>query len=143
MADIQRADDHSRRFAIVVLIMMLIGGVALWVVCEEWIIEVRGLPVDAAKQSLSRVFSLCVGVMAVCVGSAGWHCWRVGGRVRYAMRYPPPNTSVIRDMAVLTGEAAVSRGKLLQMCGVILLLCTIGLAVMSWFVLTMIQDVLG
>ena len=143
MAEIQRADDHCRRFTIVVLIMVLIGGVAIWAVFEEWMIEVRSLPAEAARQSLSMVFWLCVGVMGVCVWIAGWYCWRVGGRVRHAMRFPPPNTSVIRDTIVLTGQAAVSRGRLLQVFGVILILCTIGLAVMSWFMLRMIQGAHG
>lgn len=67
MAEIQRADDRSRRFAIVVLIVVLIGGVALWMVFEEWMAEVRSLPVDAAKQSLSVVVSVCTGIMTLCV----------------------------------------------------------------------------
>lgn len=143
MAEIQRADDRSRRLAIVVLIVVLIGGVALWMVAEECMVKVRSLPVDVAKQSLSMVFSLCMGIMTVCVCLAGWHCWRVGERVRHAMRFPPPNTSVVRDTTVLTGQAAVSRGRLLQVFGVILILCALGLAVMSWSVLKMIHGVLG
>ncbi|OQW33392.1 MAG: hypothetical protein A4E19_02995 [Nitrospira sp. SG-bin1] len=142
MAEIQRADDRRRRLAIVVLIVVLIGGVALWMVAEEWKAEVRSLPVDAAKQSLSIVFSLCMGIMTVCVCLAGWHCWRTGGQVRHAMRFPP-HTSVVRDTTVLTGQAAVSRGRLLQVSGVILMLCALGLAVMSWSVLKMIHDVPG
>lgn len=143
MAEIQRADDRSRRFAIGVLIMVLIGGFALWMAFEEWMVEVRSLPVDSAKQSLSMVFSMCISIMTVCVCIAGWHCWRVGERVRHPMRFPPSNTSVVRDTTVLTGQAAVSRGRLLQVFGVILILCAIGLAVLSWLVLKMIHGVLG
>ncbi len=143
MAEIQRADDRRRRFVILVLIMVLVGGVVLWMVAEKWMAEVRSLPVDAARQSVSMVFSLCMGIMTVCVCLAGWHCWRIGERVRHAMRFPPPNTSVIRDTPVLTGQAAVYRGWLFQAFGVALILCAIGVVVMSWLVLKMVRGVSG
>lgn len=143
MAEIQRADDRSRKAAIVVLVLVLISGVALWMVFEQWMAEVRSLPVQAAKDSLSRVFALCMGIMVVCVCVVSWHCWQVGERVRHAMRFPPPDMSVLRDTTVLSGQAAVSRGRLLQAFSVILIFCAIGLAVMAWLVLKMLQSVLG
>ena len=108
MAEIQRADDQSRKLAIVAVVMVLIGGVVLWMVFEEWMAEVRGLPVEAARQSLSRVFVLCMGIMIVCVCVVSWHCWRVGERVRQTLRFPPPGATVVRDTVVLSGQAAAS-----------------------------------
>ena len=143
MAEIQRADDQSRRWAIVAVIMVLIGGVVLWMVSEEWMAEVRGLPVEAAKQSLSRVFLLCIGIMIICLGVVSWHCWHVGKRVRQTLRFPPPGATVMRDTVVLSGQAAATRGRLLQVFGVILILCAIASGVMSWLVFTMFDGVLG
>jgi hypothetical protein len=143
MAETQRADDRSQKVAIVVLIVILISGGSLWMVFEEWMAEVRSLPVEAARESLSRVFSLCMGIMVVFVCVVSWHCWRVGKRVRHAMRFPPSDMSVLRDTTVLSGQAAVSRGRLLQVFSVILIFCAIGFAVMSSLVLKMLQGVLS
>ncbi len=143
MAEIQRADDRRRKVAIIVLVVALISGVVLWVVFEEWMMAVRRLPVEAARASLSKVFSLCMASMVLCVCVVGWHCWRVGARVRRSLRFPPPDATVVRDTIVLSGQAAVSRGRLLQVFGVILILCAIGLAVMSWLMLKMLHGALG
>jgi hypothetical protein len=82
MAEIQRADARRRRLVILVLVVMLIGSAALWMVFEGWMVEVRSLPVEAARQSVSRVFVLYMSIMIICVGIVGWHCWQVGERVR-------------------------------------------------------------
>ncbi|MBX3303627.1 MAG: hypothetical protein KF693_15530 [Nitrospira sp.] len=47
MAKLQRAGDQSRKLAIVALIMVLIGGVVLGMVFEEWMAKVRGLPIGS------------------------------------------------------------------------------------------------
>lgn len=143
MAEIQRADDRSRRLAIVALIMVMSGGVVLWGVFEDWMTEVRSLPVETAKQSLSRVFLLCMGIMIVCVCIVGWHSWWVGRRVRQTLRFPPPGAMVVRDTVVLSGQAAATRGRLLQVFGVILILCAMVLEVVAWWVLNMLRGVLG
>lgn len=143
MAEIQRADEQSRKLAIVALIMVLIGGVVLWMVFDEWMAELRDSPIEEAKQSLSRAFLLCMGIMIVCVCIVGWHCWRVGERVRQTLRFPPPGATVVRGTVVLSGQAAVSRGRLLQVFGVILILGAIALGVMSWLVFVMVHGVLG
>ncbi len=91
MAEIQRADDQSRKFAIIAVIMVLIGGVVLWMVFEDWMAEVWSLPVEEAKQSVSRVFLLCMGIMIGCVCIVGWQCWWVGERIRRTLRFPPPD----------------------------------------------------
>lgn len=121
MAGIQRADVHSRRSVILALVVMLIGGVVLWMVFEEWMAEVRNLPVEAVTQSLSRVFVLCMGIMIVCVCIVSWHCWRVDERVRQTLRFPPLDAKVVRDTVVLSGQAAAARGRLLKVFGVILM----------------------
>ena len=142
MAEVQRADDRRRNLAIVVLVMAMTGGVVLWMVSEEWMAEVRSSPVEAARQSLSSVFLVCVGIMILCVSVVGWYCWFIGGRVRQALRFPPPGLKVVRDTVVLSGQAAAARGRLLQVFGVILILCSIALGVMAWWVLNMLRGVL-
>lgn len=143
MAETHRADHQSRKLAIVAVIMVLIGGLVLWMVFDEWMAEVRSLPIEAAKQSLSRVYVLCMGIMILCVCVVGWHCWWVGERVRQTMRFPPPDAKVVRDTVVLSGQAAAARGRMLKVFGVILMFCAMALGVMSWWVFTMFHGVFG
>lgn len=142
MAEIQRADARRRRLVILVLVVMLIGSAALWMVFEGWMVEVRGLPVEAARRSLSRVFVLCMGIMIICVGIVGWHCWQVGERVRQTLRFPPPDAKVVRDTVVFTGQIAAARGRLLKVLGLILMFCMLALGMMSWWVFTIFHGVL-
>jgi hypothetical protein len=143
VADIQRADERSRKLVIVALIVVTVGGVVLWGVFEDWMIAVRSLPVEEAKQSLSKVFLLCIGIMILGVCVIGWYCWLIGGRVRQTLRFPPPGMKVVRDTIVLSGQAAAARGRLLKVLGLILMFCAMALGVMSWWVLNMLRSVLG
>ena len=143
MAEIQRADDRSRKLVIVALIVVTVGGVVLWGVFEDWMTAVRSLPVEAARESLSRVFLLCIGIMILCLCVVGWYCWLIGGRVRQTLRFPPPGAKVVRGTVVVSGQAAAAQGWLLQVFGVILILCAIALGVMAWWVLNMLRGVLG
>lgn len=143
MAEIQRADEQSRRLAIGALIVVVIGGVAFGMVSEEWIAQVRSLPVEEAKQSLSRVFVLCMGMLILSVCLVAGHFWCVGERVRQTLRFPPAGATVVRDTVVLSGQAAATRGRLLKVFGVVLMFCAIALGVMSWLVLNMVHGIRG
>lgn len=65
MAEIHRVDDQSRKSAIVALILVLIGGVVLWMVFEEstisppggTIVRDRGVLSGQAAADLSSVGS--------------------------------------------------------------------------------------
>lgn len=134
MAEIQRADDHSRRRVIVVLIVTSLGGVVLLVQLESWLTAVREMPTEAAQESLTRVFSWCVGIGSLApyllVVAAGG-----GRRVLAWLRFPLPGARVLRDTVILSGQAAASRGMLLQAFGIILILCAASVAAVSWWVL--------
>jgi hypothetical protein len=78
-----------------------------------------------------------MGTMVVILG--GCHVWWWGRRVRRALRFPLPGTTVLRDTVVLEGQAAASRGTLLQIIGVTLILCAAGVAVVSWWVFRMLS----
>lgn len=138
MAAIQRADRRSRTFAILGLAAAGLAGAMLLVQFESWLTEVRGLPVEAAYESLTWGFSWCIGMGSVLLTAAGCYMWWWGTRVRRALRFPPPGATVIRDTIVLEGQAAASRGMLLQLLGATFLLCAVGLAVGSWWILRML-----
>jgi hypothetical protein len=141
MADIQRADSRSRKFAILALAGILFGGVVLSVQFESWMEDVRSMPVEVARESLTTVFSWSVGIGTVAIALAGSHCWWWGKRVRRALRFPPPGATVLRDTVILEREAAASRGRLLQFLGVTLIFCAITVVIGSWWILRMLGTV--
>lgn len=141
MAEIQRADRRSRTFAILALLIVLVGGIVFLAQFESWLIELRGMPDEAAKGALTVVFGWSVGIGTVAVALAGCHVWWWGKRVRCAMRFPPPDATLVRDMVVLKGQAAVSRGNLLQIVGSILIVCAAALAILSWWLLNLLRNV--
>ncbi len=143
MAEIQRADQQSRKLAILALVVLLLGGAVLSIQFESWLTEVRRMPVESARESLTTVFSWSVGIGTVAIALAGCHVWWWGRRVRRALRFPPPGATVLRDTIILSGQAAASRGMLLQFLGVTLILCAAAVAVVSWWVLRMLGSIHG
>ena len=143
MPEIQRADGHCRKLAILALMIVLLGGVLLSVQFEAWLTDVRRMPVEAARESLSMVFSWSVGMVSGGIALLGCYFWRWGARVRRALRFPPPGATVVRDTVVLEGQAAASRGTVLQIFGVMLILCAAGVAGGSWWILRMLGAVHG
>ena len=141
MAEIQRADDYGRKLVILALAVVLLGGAVLWVQLEVWLTEIRRMPVESARESLTTVSSWNVGIVTVAICLAGCHCWWWGKRVRQTLRFPPPGATVARDTIILSGQAAASRGMQLQFLGVTLILCAAAVAVVSWWVLRMLGSV--
>ena len=133
MAEIQRADDRSRKLASFALTGISPGGVMFLVQFESWLADVRSMPVEVARESLTTVFTWSVVIGTLAIGLAGCHFWWWGWRVRYALRLPPPGATVLRDTVVLEGQAAASRGTVLQIFGIALILCAAGIAVGSWW----------
>lgn len=141
MADIQRADGRSRKFAIFAFAGILFGGVVLSVQFESWMEDVRSMPVEAARESLTTVFSWSVGIGTVVIALAGCHFWWWGRHVRRALGFPPLGATVLCDTVILEGEAAASRGRLLQFLGVILIFCAVAVVIGSWWILRMLGAV--
>ncbi len=133
MAEIQRGDAHNRKVAILALVMVLLGGAVLLVQFESWLTAVRGMPNEAARESLTTVFRWSVGIGTVVIALAGCHFWWWGRRVRHTLRFPPPGATLLRDTVVLEGQAAASRGTVLEIFGITLILCAVGIALVSWW----------
>jgi hypothetical protein len=78
----------------------------------------------AASLQRARLIVVLLGILLVAplLAFAGY-LWSVGGRIIQASEFPPPGFRVIRDTAFITGERAVSRGRLLKVialgCGVV------------------------
>jgi uncharacterized membrane protein YidH (DUF202 family) len=143
MAEVQRADVRIRRLAILALAVALLGGAVLSVQFESWLTDVQHMPVEVARESLTRVFSWCVGIGTVAIALAGCHFWWWGRRIRRTQRFPPPGATVLRNTVVLGGHAAASRGTMLQILGVTLILCAAAAAIGSRWILKILGSVHG
>lgn len=141
MAKIHQANIRGRQLAILAALVVLMGGAVLVTVFKDWMAGVRGMSADAAQESLTTVFGWCVGIGTGAMFLTGCHYWWWGRRVLQAQRFPPPGAMVLRDTIVLEGRAATSRGAILRIVGIMLILCAVGIAVASWWVLRMLIGV--
>jgi len=87
---------------------------------------------DAAARRTVALLLLPAAVLLAPLLALAVYLWALGGRVVRAREFPPPGLRVIRDTPIVTGERAVSRGRLLKVlalgCGIALA----ALAVLLW-----------
>lgn len=133
MSEIQPADPASRRKLVVgaslFLLAMVSGqGVVQWF--TNWLAE--------DPERVREYFAYMVGAIAFVFSPLfgfGYYSWQTGVRVIRAKRFPPPGMKVIKDTVVVKGRKAVSRGRALQVCGVILWGTAIAFPLAFWRVL--------
>ena len=122
----RRADPTARRKVLLLLVVGTCIGALLIAAFERYRIPlsdwVRGDPGASAQRA--RLVLLCLGVLLIAplLVLAGY-LWSLGERIVRAREFPPPGMRVIRDTPVITGEKAISRGRLLKVlalgCGVV------------------------
>ncbi len=114
------------------LAAFLILGVGLSLRFEPWLASLRERPAGEARQALSSLFQWSTAMLCASVLAVGIQFWLAGVRVREAARFPYPGAKRVWDTPVLVGEPAVARGRLLQVIGVLLLVCGLGVVVLAW-----------
>ena len=108
------ADPAARRHALLFVVAGTVVGVALIAGIEhyrvwlrDWLLAEPG----ATALRIKVVFRLFAAlVWAPLLGFAAY-LWSLGVKVLRAKEFPPPGYRVIRDTPVITGAAAVSRGR--------------------------------
>jgi len=65
-------------------------------------------------------------------GVTGMFIFRRGRHVLREGRFPASGERVLRDTVVLTGQAALKRGRILTVLGAALFLSAVALAIASW-----------
>jgi hypothetical protein len=94
-------------------------------------------------QDLSTRLRLVVGALTILtsgpvLGLAGY-LWHLGQRIVRAERYPPPGLRLTRDTLVVTGPAAVRRGRLIQLFAAVLGLVALLLAFFLWRLVSILR----
>jgi hypothetical protein len=131
MTDIRRADPAVRRHALVVLVVGACAGVLLIMVfglrptiLRDWILAEPA----ASAQRVKVAFLLLAALVLAPLLAFAAYLWSFGTKVLRASEFPPPGLRVVRDTPVITGEQAISRGRLFR---VLALVCTIGSVVLG------------
>ena len=132
MAEIRKADPTARRQVALLLIVGTCIGALLIVAFEryrvplsDWLLAAPG----ALAQRLKLVFLALGALVVLPLLAFAAYVWSLGGRAIRAREFPPPGLKVIRDTRVITGENAVSRGRLLK---VLALGCAVASAVLGF-----------
>ena len=143
MTEVRRADPAVRRQVALVLVLGVCLGALLIVAFEryrgpltDWVLADPG----TSTQRLRLVFLLLAALSVAPLLAFAAYVWSLGERVLRAREFPPPGLRVIRDTAVITGERAVSRGRLLK---VLALGCGIASAVLGfllWYLQSLLSD---
>jgi hypothetical protein len=131
MTDIRKTDPNARRKVVLVLVVGTCAGALLIVAFEryriplsDWVLADPG----ASAQRARSVFVLLAVLLLAPLLAFAAYLWSLGERVVRAREFPLPGLPVIRDTPVITGESAVSRGRLLK---VLALGCGIAAAVLG------------
>jgi hypothetical protein len=142
MREIQKADRKARQKAILIVLVGAIVGSAIAAALQlnrgkidTWLLENRGHLIDHPKLIALFFLVLMLPVLASAV-----YLWRFAARIIEVRQFPPPGTQVVRDTVVLSGDAAVTRGRLIQSLAA--LLASVGLLVplMIWYILQSIAN---
>ncbi|MEA5441766.1 hypothetical protein [Cyanobium gracile] len=103
-------------------------GIVAISVMERWLADISSLPeTHAARDSLAGALWYWVLPASAVLVALGVHIWRVAARAQSARRFPPPGQPVVRDTAILQGQAAVQRARWLRILGVLLVASGAGL----------------
>jgi hypothetical protein len=125
MTDVRKADPSARRHAVLLLIVGTCVGALLIVGFERYHTPLRDWILaepEASAQRVKLVFLLLAVLLPAPLLAFAAYVWSVGERVLRAREFPPPGFRVIRDTPVITGDRAISRGRLLKVfalgCGI-------------------------
>ena len=142
MTEFRRADPAARRHAVLLVAAAAVIGVLLIAGFERYRIPLRDWILadpGTAPDRIKAVLFLLAALLSVPLLAFAVYLWALGARVIRAREFPPPGLRLIRDTPVITGEAALSRGRRLK---ILALGCVLASAVLV-FLLWRLASVLG
>jgi len=133
---IQPADPAARRRALTWLAVFTCLGLVALLVTERWLAGVISLAdTRAAMDSLAAALWYTALLGSAGASAFSVYAWRLAARVQAALRFPPPGLPVVRDTAILVGQAAVRRAYVLRVIGVLLVVAGASLVLAASFIL--------
>ena len=135
MTALRRADPTARRTVALLLVVGTCMGALLLVAfaryripLSDWMLADPG----SSAQRVKMVFRVLVALLLAPLLALAAYLWSLGGKVVRAREFPPPGIRVIRDTPIVTGERAVSRGRLLKVLALGCCIACAVLAVLLW-----------
>ena len=135
MTALRRADPTARRTVALLLVVGTCMGALLLVAfaryripLSDWMLADPG----SSAQRVKMVFRVLVALLLAPLLALAAYLWSLGGKVVRAREFPPPGLRVIRDTPIVTGERAVSRGRLLKVLALGCGIASAALAVLLW-----------
>lgn len=131
MAEIRRADPTARRQALALVVLGAILGIVLLCAFELYREPLLGW-LRAQPSRVSVIFLLLAGMLSVPLFALAAYLWFLGAKVERSELFPPAGLRMVRDTTVITGTAAVRRGRVLKVLAVALVFVAGLLCVVLW-----------
>lgn len=136
MPAIQPADKQARKRTLLQLVAGAVLGVALFFMLEYFSGGVHSWLEQHVVFLVEHHYLVFVATL-VLVSPLLWvtiFLIRFAGRIVKSERFPPPDTVVIRDVRIIEGKSAVTRGRLIQgLCWAILIPASV-IPVLVWYI---------
>jgi hypothetical protein len=142
MTEIRKADPGARRQAWLLVTLGTLAGALLIVGWERYRLPFRDWLTSEPGKSAQRVklvFLLIATALSAPLAAFAAQLWRLGARILRLRQFPPPGYRVIRDTPVISGPAAIARGRAFKA----LALCLGVAAVLIWLLLWRLAGLLG
>jgi hypothetical protein len=124
--EILKADPRYRKKALISMLVMVIFGIMAIVFLLPWL---KGYLMFLGCRKGAQVLVLIFGVAFIIPIFLSIQMLRIAAKSMREERFPPSGTKVIKDTAVLSGNAAKNRGIILFfLAGFMLLVSIIGIA---------------
>jgi hypothetical protein len=141
--DIQRADPGARRRAVWIVVLGAVAGAVLLLLLEHSLPGIRAWATERSDLTAARVRLVLVvtGTLTIVplVGFAVY-LWLLGERISSAARFPLPSMKILRDTVVVSGQAAVTRSRLVKALAVLLTTLALGLLSILWWVASWVES---
>jgi hypothetical protein len=133
--EIHSADPRAKRTAVILLLAGLIAGATVILLLDRsrpeiarWILADKQQAVFRARLVLGFVALI---VVAPLIGFAAYF-HRLGSATVRSGRFPPPGTAMLHDTPVVSGQAAHTRGRVIQAIGAMFVALAIAIAALLW-----------
>jgi hypothetical protein len=137
MAEIRRADPRTRSLAIAIVLLGALLGAVLIAGFEQYRPELDAW-LRRDPSTSSTILALVAGLLCLPLFGAAGYLLLYGSRIVSVEMYPPPGGSLFRDTRVLTGPAAIRRGRLFQAIGAVILAACFALLPLLWRLWTLV-----
>lgn len=133
---IQKADPEARIKAIKSLLIGLLAGSLLFLLFNQLVGSLNQWIADNAEFLVTHhyVAFLVILLPVAPVIALSIFLIRYAGKIVRSQRFPPPNTPVIRDIRVIEGQSAVTRGRIIQLLCWIILLAASTIPLLVWYI---------